>query len=106
MASLQFVKLNLDMIALNIQSLENTSDRNEALDMLTHVAQALEKSNQMETVFQNHKNQPLTSANGVTPQIPTWSHKQRASVSQVSVENVSRHKVSSKDTLAVKVAVL
>ena len=79
MASLQFVKLNLDMIALNIQSLENTSDRNEALDMLTHVAQALEKSNQMETVFQNHKNQPLTSANGVTPQIPTWSHKQRAS---------------------------
>ena len=47
MASLQFVKLNLDMIALNIQSLENTSDRNEALDMLTHVAQALDKSNQI-----------------------------------------------------------
>ena len=50
MSSLQFAKLNLDMIALNIQSLNSASERNEALDLLAQLAQDLEKSNQAETV--------------------------------------------------------
>ena len=45
MSSLQFAKLNLDMIALDVQSLESESERKEVLDMLAQLAQDLEKTN-------------------------------------------------------------
>ena len=69
MSSLQFAKLNLDMIALNIQSLESASERNEALDMLAQLAQDLEKSNQVETVFQNYKNQLLRTSHEASQEL-------------------------------------
>ena len=54
------------MIALNIQSLNSASERNEALDLLAQLAQDLEKSNQAETVFENYKNQLLRTTVSVT----------------------------------------
>ena len=60
MSSLQFAKLNLDIIALDIQSLDSESQRNEALDLLAQLAQDLEKTNQVGTVVQDsYKSQPL-----------------------------------------------
>ena len=57
------------MIALNIQSLESASERNEALDMLAQLAQDLEKSNQVETVFQNYKNQLLRTSHEASQEL-------------------------------------
>ena len=68
MSSLQFAKLNLDMIALNIQSLESASERNEALDLLAQIAQDLEKAIQVETVAQdNYKNEHLRATHPSSP---------------------------------------
>lgn len=89
MSSLQFAKLNLDMIALNIQSLNSASERNEALDLLAQLAQDLEKSNQAETVFENYKNQLL-----------------RTTVSVASSQELSTIAVSKKLRLSEKKALL
>ena len=79
MSSLQFAKLNLDMIALDVQSLESESERKEVLDMLAQLAQDLEKTNQVETVAQdNYKNELLRATNLLSPARAAGLERMRA----------------------------